>query len=142
MGFSYMNAETLATQLHDDAVTGENMNWFRVPAVVDVTGMEFAYGLGNTKAAGSASIFTITAVDGGSTGDAVATTAVLHATLSNGPSTATAWTVLVPRSVAGSASADLDADDYVNLVTTTAGTASTGLTAMVSYIYGKPANIA
>lgn len=137
---NYMNAVTHAAVLHDDAVTGDNMNWFKVPAVVDVSGMEFAFSLGTTKAAASASIFTMTVVDGG-TGVTVATTGALFSTITNS-SGDSAWTALTPRMSNGTSSTDLDADDFVNMNSSTAGTAATGAFASVSYIYGKPASIA
>ncbi len=142
MSFAYLNANTIGSVRFTGAVAATNANWFRVPAVVDVSGMEFAFGLGTTKAAASASIFTLTIVDGGASGDAVATTAVLAATATNGPSTGTAWTINKPRTVAGSSATDLDADDYVNLVPTTAGSAASVLVTMAAFIYGKPAGIA
>ena len=138
---NYMNAVTHAAVLHDDAVTGDNMNWFKVPSVVDVSGMEFAFSLGTTKAAASASIFTMTVVDGGATGELVATTASLFSTITNS-SGDSAWTALTPRTSNGTSSTDLDADDYVNMNSSTVGTAATGAFASVSYIYGKPASIA
>ena len=145
MSFNYMNAEHVSTIVSDDAVTGENYNWFRTPAVVDVSGMEFSYGL-QTKtinAAASTSIFTMTVVDGSATGDAVATTAVLHATLTNATTQSTiTWPDLTPETSNGTSATDLDVDDYVNVVTTTAGANATGLTIMASYIHGKPAGIA
>jgi hypothetical protein len=137
---NYMNAVTHAAVLHDDAVTGDNMNWFKVPLVVDVSGMEFAFSLGTTKAAASASIFTMTAVDG-ATGATVATTGALFSTITNS-SGDSAWTALTPRTSNGTSSTDLDADDYVNMNSSSVGTAATGAFASVSYIYGKPASIA
>ena len=140
-----MNAHHVATVVHDDAVTGENYNWFKTPAVVDASGMEFAYGVQakTINAAASASIFTVTPVDGGATGELVATTGnILHATASNGPTTSTlTFADLSPEVVNGTTTTDLDADDFVNIVTTTAGTAATGLTVMCDYIHGKPAGI-
>ena len=144
MSLNYMNAQTVWSVVHDDAVSGENYNGWKVPAVVDVSGMEFDYTLQakGTSAAASASIFTVTPVDGGATGELVATTAVLHATLSNGPTTSTiTWVNLEREASDGTSATDLDADDTVNFVTTTAGTAATGLTISASYIYGKPADI-
>ena len=66
---------------------------------------------------------------------------MILAAITNSPSSGTAWTDITPRKAAGTTTTDLDADDFVNLVTTTAGTAASGYTAMVAYIYGKPAGI-
>lgn len=120
------------------AVAGDANTWFKVPAVVDASGMEFTFALSTTKAAASASVFTVTVNDGGTTGTGAS---ALFTALTNSPSTGTAWTDLTVKNQAGTTATDLDADDVLNLLTTTAGTAATGFTAAVAYIYGKPGAI-
>ena len=140
MSFNYTNAHT-----NSQAVTGAqgsaNINWFKVSGVVDVTAMEFTFGLGTTEAAASASIKTFTVVDGGATGELVATTAALTASQANATADSN-WTAVTPRRATGTSSTDLDADDYVNVVYTDVGTATTGAHTGASWIYGKPATIA
>lgn len=141
MSFNYMNAEVVAS-FTQAAVATKNTNWFRPVGVVDVSGMEFNLSVDTTKAAASASVLTVTVVDGGATGELVATTAVLFATITNSPSSGTAWTSLTYRRATGTSATDLDADDGVNVVMTTAGTAASGPHFDCSYIIGKPAVIA
>lgn len=137
MGLAYMNAISFGHH-NIGAVAGDTNNWFKVPAVVDVSGMEFTFALATTKAAASASVFTAKCTDGATTGVG---TADLFTAITNSPSTGTAWTDITVRNQLGTSATDLDADDMVNLVTTTAGTAATGLTAAVAYIFGKPSQI-
>jgi hypothetical protein len=140
MSFNYNNSQT-----NSQAVTGAqgtvNVNWFKVAGVVDVSAMEFTFGLGTTEAAASASIKTFTVVDGGATGELVATTAALTASQANATADSN-WTAVTPRRATGTSSTDLDADDYVNVVYTDVGTATTGAHIGATYIYGKPATIA
>ena len=123
----------------DLAVVGSQDNaWFKVPAVVDVSGMEFIFALGTTKAAASASTFSVQVEDGGSTGTA---SGVMFSRLTNSPSTGTAWTLGTVRAATGTTATDLDADDVVSISTISGGTAASGFAAAVAYIYGKPAVI-
>lgn len=135
MSFPVMNAHHHGHIASGAAVFGDTNNWFRVQAVVEPSAMELQYALATTKAAASASVFTARATDGGSGGTG---TADIHGAVTNSPSSGTAWTDITPRVATGTSATDLDADDYVNLVTTTAGTAATGLVAMATYVYGKP----
>tara|TARA_Y100000310_G_scaffold260629_2_gene269675 strand:- start:12878 stop:13303 length:426 start_codon:yes stop_codon:yes gene_type:complete len=140
MAFPSNNAISHGNQVSVVAVVGDTQNWYKVPAVVDVTGMEFTFGTSTTKAAdASTSIFTAVANDGATTG--VGTSALFTALTNASIGASNAWTDITVRNVAGSSTTDLDADDVVNLVTTTAGTAITGFTAAVAYIYGKPGTI-
>lgn len=137
MSFPYMNAVSHGHH-NIGAVAGDSNNWFKAPGVVDVSGMEFTFALATTKAAASASVFTIQCTDGGTTGTAAG---ALFTAITNSPSSGTAWTDLTVRNQAGTSATDLDADDLVNLVTTTAGTAATGLSVATAYIVGKPGAI-
>jgi hypothetical protein len=123
-------------------------NLFSVPAVVDVSGMEFSVGVAlDASSGGTPGLAVATAdgsrtliafQDGGPTGDATGN-AVLHELVSN---TASAWVANVPRDVTGTSTTDLDADDWVNiLMTDTGGNGATAVGALeltVAYIYGKP----
>lgn len=137
MAFPTMNAHHHAS-INTGALKSDTYNWFRVPAVVDVSAMEFSFAFTDTHAAASASVFTVAVHDGGPSGTS---TGVMLAAITNSPSTGTAWTAITPRSSNGTSTTDLDADDFVNLVTVTGGTAASDLTVMVSYVYGKPAAI-
>jgi len=137
MAFPSMNANHHAS-INTGALKSDTYNWFRTPAVVDCSGMEFSFAFTDTHAAASASVFTVAVHDGGSAGTS---TGVILGAITNSPSSGTAWTSITPRSSAGTTTTDLDADDFVNLVTVTGGTAASDLTVMVSYVYGKPAVI-
>ena len=137
MAFPTMNANGVTT-MNRVAQVGDTNNWFKVIGVVDVSGMEFSFSTATTKAAASASVTTVVCNDGATTGIG---TAALFTTITNSPSSGTAWTDITVRNQLGTSATDLDADDVVNLVTTTAGTAASGFSAAVAYIYGKPAVI-
>lgn len=141
MSFNYANAHDQIVTLNDAAILATHSKALKAPAVVDVTGMEMYFGLNTTEAAASASIHTMTAVDGSASGDAVATTATLLATITNGPSSGTGWTAYKWRGGSGTSTTDLDADDSVNIVKSTVGTASSGAVMAIAYIHGKPAVI-
>jgi len=118
-----------------------------VPAVVDVSGMEFSFnvyadGISGkpTLEASTGSVVSVTLSDGGATGDAT-TVAVLATATTN----TVAWSDTVPRDVSGSSATDLDADDWVNFHITANVATVAGIGQMdvaLAYIYGKPGAIA
>jgi len=121
-------------------------NMISVPAVVDVSGLEFSIAVvannlsaGGGLEAGTASAVSVTFSDGGATGDNTTVSALFTAITST-----VAFSDTVPRDVTGTSSTDLDADDWVNFhvtgVTSTTGLIGVGL-ANVNYIYGKPGGI-
>jgi hypothetical protein len=123
-------------------------NLLSVPGVVDVSGMEYSFGVahdglgvaGLGVSTADASLLTIALSDGGPTGDN--TTISLLAT---GITSSTAFVDTVPRDVTGTTATDLDADDWVNFHVTTQPTTVTGggaIDVVVSYVYGKPGAIA
>lgn len=139
MAFPSMNAQVVSS-LEFGAIGGTlDVPWFKVPAIVDVSGMEFSFALGSTEAAASTSTYSVAAEDGGSTGTA---SSVLFTRLTNSPSTGTAWTAGTARAVVGSSNTDLDADDYVSLSLINANATPSGRLASVAYVYGKPGGIA
>ena len=137
---------TAESSAHVEMITGP-FNLITVPGVVDVSGMEYAFGV-ETDGAGAAglgasthdnSLFSVALTDGGPTGDNTTVTALATAITSS-----TAFTDTVPRDVSGTSSTDLDADDWVNFhvvgqPTTVVGAASVGV--HLNFIYGKPASI-
>jgi hypothetical protein len=157
MSFPYMNANTAERLLwspnsasadpHAQLQSGQ-YTFFSVPAVVDVSAMEFSVAvewdatIANARGCvtGNA-VLELNATDGGPTGDAT-TIAALFANLSN--SVAGRWVLNVPVDVAGTSTTDLDADDVVNIHVNTAvsGTTSAGaVDYAVAYIYGKPGGV-
>lgn len=137
MSFNTNNALGQST-MNRVAQVADTNNWFKCVAVVDVSGMEFSFSTATTKAGASASVTTAVCNDGATTGVG---TAALFTAVTNSPSSGTAWTDITVRNQLGTSATDLDADDVVNLVTTTAGTAASGFTASVAYLYGKPSQI-
>lgn len=157
MSFPYMNVHTVSKTLwspnsasadpHLQMQSGQ-FNWFSVPAVVDVSGMEFSIAvewdatIGNARgAATGAAVIELGASDGGPTGDAT-TVAVLFTDLNNTPTSQ--FAANVPVDVAGTSGTDLDADDWVNIHVNTAVSGTTGAGAAnynVAYIYGKPGGV-
>lgn len=123
-------------------------NILSVPAVVDVSGLEYSFGVAfdSAGAAGlgastaSASLFTVDLRDGGASGDNTTVTK-----LGTDVSSSTAFVDTVPRDATGSSATDLDADDWVNLGITNQPTTVAGAAVIdvaVAYIYGKPGAIA
>lgn len=124
------------------------INVMSVPAVVDVSGMEWSIVLESDAASGTptleastadASRLTVTLTDGGPTGDNTAV-AVLATAISN----TAAFGDTVPRDMTGSSTTDLDADDWVNFSVTLNPTTVPGMGTgyiNVQFIYGKPAAI-
>ncbi len=155
--FPYMNANTAERLLwspnsasadpHAQLQSGQ-YNFFSVPAVVDVSAMEFSIAaewdatIANARGiVTGAAVLEAGASDGGPTGDATSV-AALFADLTN--TVTTRWLANVPVDVAGTSTTDLDADDWVNIHINTAisGTTSAGaLDYGVAYIYGKPGGI-
>lgn len=158
MGFPSNNANSVSrlvsrgtvstlTGITEMLATGQ-YNLFSVPAVVDVSGMEFSVGASIDGSSGTpglaaqtASSQTVAFHDGGGSGDNSTTQRLFDPT--NLTST-TAWTAKVPRDQAGTSSTDLDADDWVNFLvsvnpTTIVGAAAFDVT--VNYVYGKPGAI-
>ncbi len=140
------NATTLGSVTCGLLASGP-MNFLSVPAVVDVSGMEYSIGVfadnagADGLAAQSASIVSLALSDGGATGDATAV-AVLATAITN---STTAWTSTIPRDVTGTSATDLDADDWINFhVTTQAATvAGAGqVDVAIAFIYGKPGALA
>ena len=156
MPFPTMNATTLyasfdgATTASTTGVVGKiatgPFNMISVPAVVDVSGMEYSFILQGDSisgapsiAAGTASAFSVALSDGGPTGDNTTVAAFATAITST-----TAWVDTVPKDVTGTTGTDLDADDWVNfhVVANTATLAGVGKMAVsLAFIYGKPASI-
>jgi hypothetical protein len=159
MAFPIMNAKSVvktivhatapsAAVIFGNIPTGPT-NIFSVPAVVDVSGMEYQFvvqadsgsGAGGMEAStADASRIFLALSDGGPTGDNTSV-AVLAAALTN----TVVFTDTVPRDVVGTSTTDLDADDWVNFhitgnPTTIPGAAIVGVS--VNYIYGKPGSIA
>ena len=159
MSFPAMNAKSVvysvssATGLTTTGILGTlatgPYNLFSVPAVVDVSGMEYSFSVVSDSSSGAAGIQVETHDNsrnqialsyGGPTGDNT-TVSVLAADITN---TATAFTDTQPRDVSGTSTTDLDADDWVNLhiVKQAAGVAGIGQAHVsVNYIYGKPGSI-
>lgn len=124
-------------------------NLLSVPAVVDVSGMEYSLGVahdglgvaGLSEASVAASQAAIALSDGGPSGDNT-TVAILAAVLV--PATASPFIDSVPQDVTGTSTTDLDADDWVNFHVTVQPTTITGVGAAdvaLAYIYGKPGSI-
>jgi hypothetical protein len=157
MSFPYMNASTAERLLwspnsasadpHAQLQTGQ-FTFFSVPAVVDVSAMEFSIAvewdatIANARGAVTgAAVLELGASDGGATGDAT-TVAALFADLTN--TVSSRWVLNVPVDVAGTSTTDLDADDMVNIHvnTSVSGTTSAGaVDYAVAYIYGKPGGV-
>jgi hypothetical protein len=136
MSFPTMNAISHGHVVSGVAAVSDSNNWFTVPAPVDVSGMEFAFGFATTHTAASASNQTVAVHDGNTTGIG---TAALFTALDN-VSGGTAWTDLTVRRATGTSTTDLDANDVLNLVVTDDG-AATGFSAMVSFVYGLPGGV-
>lgn len=158
MAFPTMNANTVARMYLGSTAattaasalglmnTGPN-NLVSVPAVVDVSGMEYSFGVAfdSAGAAGlgastnDASAADVALTDGGATGDNT-TVSVLATAL-----TATvAFTAQVPRDVTGTSTTDLDADDWINVSLTGQPTTVAGVAVLdvsLNYIFGKPGSI-
>jgi len=153
-----MNAKTVAkTFVHATApstsvilanIPTGPINFFSVPAVVDVSAMEYSFVIEADSGSGApgleastadASRLQIALSDGGPTGDNTSV-AVLAAAITN----TVIFTDTVPRDVTGTSATDLDADDWVNLHVTANPTTVPGagvIHANVAYLYGKPAAI-
>ncbi len=158
MSFPTMNAQSVAKRFAaataptasgvlGNMPTGPH-NIISVPGVIDVSGMEYSFGVAfdSAGAAGlgastaDASRFQVALADGGASGD-VTTTAVLATAITS----TTAFVDTVPRDVTGTSATDLDADDWVNLQITAQPTTVAGagtIDVAVAYIYGKPGSIA
>lgn len=168
MGFPTMNAAVVAGMIGGSigAATSNKLELlagtpvrplFRVPAVVDVSGMEFDAAVGArwgsaasvTSIASGVSTITFVMADGGTTGSQAGSTN--HLTLAD-PLSAVAgfdnkgqsWTNGEMVKVTGSGTTDLDADDVlgVHLVANLTTAAGFGhLHVSTAYIYGKPGTI-
>jgi hypothetical protein len=155
MTFPAMNAKTVSSVWFPGTATSGTiafalatgpMNAFSVPAVVDVSGMEFSICMVADSITGASlleaqtgSTLGLAFSDGGPTGDNTTVT-VLFSALTN----TVAFDDTVPRDVSGSSTTDLDADDWVNFHITaqTTTVAKAGVVrGVVSYLYGKPAAI-
>jgi hypothetical protein len=155
--FPYTNAQSVTRGLYSPASASTDphfqmqsgqYNLFSVPAVVDVSAMEFSIGvewdatIANARGAVTgAAVIEIGASDGGPTGDATSV-AALFTDLNNTPTLQ--FAANVPVDVAGSSTTDLDADDWVNMHVGTNVSGTTGAGAFnysVAYIYGKPSGI-
>lgn len=157
MSFPTMNAITVAKRflagssdttsavLCSQIATGPN-NFLSVPAVVDVSGMEYSFAVFADSisgapglAAGTASAASLALSDGGATGDNTTVAALATAITST-----TAFVDTVPRDVTGTTATDLDADDWVNFHVTVATTTTAGVgqaEVALAFIYGKPGSI-
>jgi hypothetical protein len=168
MSFPAMNAQVVSGFIGGSvgAVTTNQLellagtavhSFFKVPAVVDVTGMEFGATVAArwgtaasvTSIASGVSTITFVMADGGTTGSAPGSTN--HLTLAD-PLSATAgfdnkgqsWTNGELVGVTGSSTTDLDADDVlgVHLVANLTTAAGFGhMRVSTAYIYGKPSSI-
>jgi hypothetical protein len=162
MGFPTNNAMTVGRLVHRSTAssvtgiaeaigTGQH-NLFSVPAVVDVSGMEFSMGIeadagsgtpGLAAVTGDASALSVAFNDGGPTGNN-ATAGLLFAATVQLTTSTTTWTAQVPHDAAGTSTTDLDADDWVNFIVSAQPTSEVGAASMstvVNYIYGKPGTI-
>ena len=162
MAFPVMNAQVVSRLVGDgninntvnhyvkELTTGQH-NLFSVPAVVEVSGMEFSLGVVSSATDGSkglasetgASAFKPVMSDGGPTGDATGA-AVLFGDESSLSATGGAYAANVSKDVTGTSTTDLDADDWVNLRVTINGATVDGagnVNTQVSYVYGKPGAI-
>jgi len=136
-----------ATGLLERILTGQTGNLFSVPAVVDVSGMEFSVAILMDSGSGTKGIeastadtsrLEVTFEDGGASGDN-ATAGLLFSASSL--SSTVAWVAYVPRDAGGTSTTDLDADDWVNFLIATNATTVPGVGAAevaVAYIFGKP----
>lgn len=162
-GFPYKNAHTLtqtfwgteeaANSTVLSLVTGM-YNMAQLPAVVDVSAMEFAFSVGQQGVSGAPVRFLDTAVstavfvmaDGGPTGDATGAAALFDSdnwSNSLDGSLGSTGSPNQPLDAAGSSTTDLDADDWLNFRVIQNATGLVGLAIVTaSYIYGKPAAIA
>lgn len=168
MAFPTMNAQVVSGFLGGSigAVTTNQLellagtmvhSFFKVPAVVDASAMEFGAAIGArwgtaasvTSIASGVSTITFVMADGGSSGTAAGSSN--HLTIDDPVSTAAGfdnksqlWQNGEIVSVTGSSTTDLDADDVVGVhlvanLTTAAGFGHMRIT--TAYIYGKPAAI-
>lgn len=125
-------------------------NIFSVPAVVDVSGMEFSVGAladassgtpGFAAATNEASALQITFSDGGATGDATGRAVLFAATdMTN----TVEFEARAPHDNTGTSATDLDADDWVNFWVRQQATSTAAMAQFdveVSYVYGKPGAI-
>jgi hypothetical protein len=158
MAFPSMNAQSIsrliissevatATGIFERILTGQAGNLFSVPAVVDVSGMEFSVAILMDSGSGTKGIeasthndsrLEVTFEDGGASGDNATVAQLFSASTLTGT---VAWTAYVPRDKAGTSSTDLDADDWVNFLVASNATTVPGIgmaEVAVSYIYGKP----
>ena len=159
MAFPVMNAQVVSrlvgegninntvTHIVKELTTGAH-NLFSVPAVVDVSGMEFSLGVVSDNTDGSAGLAAETGAsafrpamsDGGTAGVG---TAILFDN-SGGLSSSAVYTAYTPHYATGTSTTDLDADDWVNLRVTSNGATVAGagfVNTQVSYVYGKPGSI-
>ena len=168
MSFPSMNAETNSWFIGGSigAVTTNQLellggtmvhSFLNVPAVVDVTGMEFGVTVGArwgtaasvTSIASGVSTITMIMADGGSTGSAPGST---NALTKADPASATPgfdnkgqpWQNGEMVTVTGSSTTDLDADDVLGLhlvanLTTAAGFGH--IRGTVAYVFGKPGQV-
>lgn len=160
MAFPYMNAASLSQPLFGLAgnvltpvlsLVAGNYNIASLPAVVDVSGMEFSVGVvskadtttlsGGIAGGTGSSTVVVTFVDGGPTGDATGVAVLMD---NDKFSNSAVFTAQVPRDQVGTALTDLDADDWVNFRVVANLTGAGGIGAVqiaIAYIYGKPAVI-
>ena len=156
-----MNAHVVSTLMTSfDEAAGTSMfslattlqyPFMSVPAVVDVSGMEFALvnmqeaatGIGQSVASGASTVeFQFGDMGGTATGAASGNHLINPDDLSN--TLAGGWTLHEARFAVGTSNTDLDADDWVGLhsvanLTTTAGIGSATIRA--HFVYGKPGSI-
>lgn len=160
MSFPYVNVQMLdrsvfgldesAATYRLFAATGYN-NLMSVPAVVDISGMEFSVGVrgqaGSGKIVAGVPSGTTTVLvnfsDGGPSGDnATAQTYFSNDTWSN----STLYAANIPRDGTGATFAtDLDADDWLNFRVVANLSTSAGIGVLdvhVAYVFGKPGGVA
>jgi hypothetical protein len=126
---------------------------FEVPAVVDVSGMEFGISVliasgsvvpPNTTIASGASTVELLFADLGATGTAAGSTNYLTNADDFSNTVTGGWTTGLMRTAGGTSTTDLDADDVIGIqsvanLTTVGGIGTAGI--HVAYIFGKPGAI-
>jgi hypothetical protein len=146
-------AVTTVTPLPQLATSTSLYSLFDVPAVVDVSGMEFGLTIhqdaasgGGVAMASGASTVVLRFGDGGTTGSQAASTNYLltSGTADFGNSQAGGWVAGEMKARTGASTTDLDADDVVGLQTLANLSGAGGIGHIgwtVAYLQGKPAVI-
>lgn len=135
------------------ATSSFGLSLFEVPAVVDVSGMEFGMSVAiaagsvvpnNTTIASGASTVALVFADLGATGTQLATTNHLTNEDDFSNTVTGGWTTGLMRTAVGTSTTDLDADDDVGVQIIANLTTAGGIGAAyvsVNYIFGKPGAI-